>query len=122
MALVSALVDRGRIIRRRRTGTKIEGTTQRIDETSEWFRMRLAPAQSEEAAQEGRTRRTNKAPVTLIDRRDLKGQLVVILGQNLIEVRSRELGNGVYQIVGDPTPLRKRHRVIGYEAQLAQVE
>jgi hypothetical protein len=117
MALNSALVDRARIVSRApvASGRKVEGTTVYEKVEGPWFKARLFPEMS--AAQlgvENRRRIIPDTPTMLAALLDVNGDPVVITSEARIEVDSKELGNEVWDVSGEPQPLRKKRRVIGW--------
>lgn len=127
MAFGSALVDKGWILRREDTEpeeTWVEGERQlepkdpEDDKATNRFRCRFQLVKGSESQQDGRRRRVVR-PVLLW------GRNTKIQKGDRVKIRSREhfgVEEPVFQVDGDPEPLRKRRRVIGYEATLVKAE
>jgi hypothetical protein len=80
------------------------------------------PGAPETAEAAGGMSRSEVRPSMLLDIRDSEGNPVVLTSEMLVEVHSKELGDGFYRPDGDPEPLRKKRKVIGYEVTLRRVE
>ena len=125
MGCNTALVDKGYVVDRVGTGTKIEGTTfftEADTDEGDWFRMRLEPPVGGETKDDARERRTRSASRSLVARRTKSGELVAIKAKTKVFVRSKQLGEGLWMVTGDPTPIRKKRRVIGWECDFVRVE
>ena len=122
MALGSALVDRARLLRQEPTGVKVEGSTQFGTVAGAWFRCRLnVTGQPESPDPAGARRRVESRPSMLYALKDADGLPVGLTTESRVEVASRELGTAVWQPEGDPTPLRRRRSLVGYEVNLRRV-
>jgi hypothetical protein len=122
VALGSALVDRARPLREQPTADKVEGTTQFATVPGEWFRCRLdVTTQPESPDPSGGRRRVEARPSLLYEWHDAAGLPVALTTEDRVEVASPELGTAVWLLEGDPRPLRKKRRVIGFEATLRRV-
>lgn len=123
MALGAALVDRARIHRRTSAAFKVEGRTQFSTVTGPWFRCRLdlraRPQEREAGSQEPRV---VERPTLMTGVRDVDGREIDLMSTDRVEVRSPELGNAFFAVTADPTPMRKKRRVIGWEVALTRVE
>jgi hypothetical protein len=122
MGLNAALVDRARIIRQQTTGKKIEGTTIYEDVEQPWFRVRLTEAEAPEGSYDPRQKRVTRSAALLVARKDVAHNLVEIRASDRLEIRSRELGEGIWEVTAAPGPIRKKRRVIGWEAAVNQVD
>ena len=122
MALGAALVDRARIVERRESGRRVEGRTVYGTVTLPWFKARLELTQAPEGLEEGGVRPVISGPTLLAGVRDLEGNPIELGNDVRLEVDSRELGHTVWQIVGEPAPLRRKRSLIGWQASLRQVE
>jgi hypothetical protein len=122
MGLGAALVDRARIVQNRETGRRVEGRTIYGQVTLPWFKARLELTQAPEGLEEGGVRPVIPAPTMLCGVRDLEGNTLELGNDVRVEVDSRELGHTVWQIVGEPAPLRKKRTLIGWQASLREVE
>ncbi len=122
MALGAALVDRARAVTRERTGASVDGEQLRGLVTAQWFKARLEVPQSPESPGPGSgRRRTVRQPSLLVAFKDLDGRPVELSNAMRLEVDSAQLGRSLWEVSGDPAPLRKRRRVIGWQVTLAQV-
>lgn len=123
MAFRSALVDRARLISKSDTGEKVNGRTTLKPVTSEWFRVRLFPAQGTESPDtQGGRKRNVKRPQLLADRIDAVGETIEITANDQIEVDSPELGRSVWEVDGDPQIVRKKRAVLGFLANVSRLE
>jgi hypothetical protein len=124
VGLRRALVDRARVVRRVPTGPPVEGTTPFGDAASAWFLARLIQASIDGEAngnQPGRTR-VPRTPQLLYGLVDESGAPIVVHADDRVEVDSAELGSAVWQVNGEPQPLRKRKVMLGGLADLVRVE
>lgn len=122
MALGAALVDRARTVSRETTGVVVDGERLRGVTEGQWFKARLdLPAAAEAQAPGGGRRRAVRQPTLLLGVADLDGLPVALSSAVRVEVDSPQLGRSVWEVAGDPMPLRKRRRVIGWQATLQQV-
>ena len=121
MGLQSVLVDRARPLRKVVGAERVEGTTVVSAQTGEWFRARLTLPEATEQAQNGR-KVTMPSPSLLYSLRDVSGNLIELAAQDRVEVESVQLGNYVWQVTGDPKPIRKKRTLLGYRAQLKRVD
>ena len=124
MALTTALVDRARTIRQEPLLEKVGGKTRHVAVQGEWFKVRLQLPGSPEA--EGPVpwsrRRVVREPLLLMGVKDLRGGPVFLTVEDRLEVRSKQLGTAEWEVVAAPEPLRKKRRVIGYQATLRRVD
>lgn len=129
MALGAVLVDRARLLELQAASpVKVEGTTQFATVRGNWFKARLIlPAGPQDSTPgdaplmrgigKGRIRALANAQL-LLGVRDLESQTIDIHFDMKVEVRSPQLGNGVYRVMNEPEPIRKKRRVIGYLADI----
>lgn len=120
MALTAALVDRARTVSKGSTGRKVEGMTRMATLHGPWFRARLFPQGAPQEFDNGRPRVVS-SPTLMLGVRDSNGDPILINANLSIEVDSKELGRSIWKVTGDPEPIRKRRRVIGYVAALERV-
>ena len=98
VALGSALVDRARLIRKSRSRSRCEGRTASRRSTGAWFRRRLeVPQRPSTAEPSGGRTRTAESPTIMYAVKDGDGQLVVLTGQDRVEVDSPQLGRAIYR-------------------------
>jgi hypothetical protein len=123
MALGAVLVDRARILRRAPAPVRVEGRTQFTTVTGAWFRCRLdLRSRSEGREPESGFPRVVEQPSLMFGVRDTEGRTVDLAASDRLEVVSPQLGRALWQAQGDPIPMRKRRRVIGWEATIKRVE
>lgn len=122
MALGSAMVDRARIIRRAPSPVKIEGRTQMTTVRGAWFRCRLNLRSDSQSQGPGDNPRTTRRPTLMLLPLDIEGRAVDLRHTDKVEVDSPELGLNLWEVDGEPEPLRKKRRVIGYEVPVKRVE
>lgn len=128
MALGTALVDRARVIRRVEADPDVEPVVvegEKVmvpkegdkfdDGVGPWFRCRIDSRQVSELQQDGRRKTVTRHTL-------LVGRKADIRGSDLIETKSKQMGNAKYTVDGDPSELRKRRTVIGYEVRLVKAE
>lgn len=122
MALGSALVDRARTVSNEPLPRRVEGRTQRASVRGEWFRARLEPVGGPEGTDPAGGRRRVVAGTTLLyGPRDAAGLSVVVTTEDLLEIDSRELGRATWRVTSDPTPLRRKRTVIGFQVPVQLV-
>jgi len=122
MGLNSALVDRARVVRKMAGPRNTEGRSEMQPVPFEWFRARLMPEPAPEGEDPGRgRRRTAPNPQMMCGAFDLAGDPVAIRASDEIEVASLELGDALWRVNGDPVPIRKKRRVIGWTVPLSRL-
>src|SRR4051812_40665188 len=121
MAFTAVLVDQARMVSRAKAGPRVEGTTRLVTTQGPWFRARLFLADAPQDTSDGRPR-TVASPQLLYGLRDLDGNGVLLNANQRVEVASAQLGNALWELTGDPEPIRKRRSLIGYQANLTRVE
>lgn len=130
MALTAALKDRARGIMSVPSTHKVEGkTVMAPDIRGPWFKARLGTMSSRESADGGGTWRTVKTPTLMFGIKDLEGGSLIdedggalLKAKDRVEVDSPQLGRAVYELTGDPEPMRKKARLLGFEAPLVRVD
>lgn len=119
-------MDRARVISREPSSVKVEGRTQYAAVTREWFRCRvqLPPLPVRSGPGTSGAKRTEKKPSLMFDIKDLRGDPVTVTFQDRLEVKSVEQGMDtvVFELDSDPQPIRKKRKVIGYEATMKRVD
>lgn len=121
MGLGRGLVDRARVLVTVADGPKVEGRRQTREEASEWFRARFDEQGAAERDPE--TGVVVHRPELMYGRRDVRGgEIPPIRASDRIEVDSRPFGRRVFEVTGDPDPMRKRRTVLGWTASLARVQ
>jgi hypothetical protein len=123
MSLRAIMVDRARVVRREKSGAKVEGSSAFGDVKSEWIRARLdVQSRDRTSSQAAGGRPATESAQLILPMRDLAGGLVDVTADDRVEVKSRELGEHTFVVDGDPLPLRKRRTMIGYTLRLRRVE
>jgi hypothetical protein len=122
VALGAALVDRARV-RRKVPARKVAGRTVMAPTVHAWFRCRLElRSQPQTREPSSRQPRVTKSPRLMFGVRDLDGGTIDVVSTDVLEVDSPELGRAFYEVEGDPDPMRKKRRVIGWEVNLKRIE
>lgn len=121
MGLRSVLVDRAYRIRKGATSKRVEGSTIFSAQESEQIRVRLSIQQAGERTDDGRVL-TEPQPTLLVYKRDILGEELDWKATDRIRVESAELGTHEYEVSGDPQPMRKKRRVIGWTLNLRRTE
>lgn len=102
---------------------RIEGSTQYVETTGAWFRARLTiPEAPRAAGNDAPGGQVNLSPTLMYELLDSEGQVVDLSINERLEVDSVDLGRRMYEIEANPEPIRKRRRVIGFQATLRRVE
>ena len=121
MGLRSVLVDRAYRIRKGATSKRVEGSTVFNSQESEAIRVRLSVQQAGERADNGRVL-TEPQPTLLVYKKDLLGEELDWRATDRIRVESVELGTHEFEVSGDPQPIRKKRRIIGWTLNLRRTE
>jgi hypothetical protein len=121
MSLRSAMVDRARALAAVQTNYRVQGMTVVEATVGPWFRCRLTLPEANVDASRPR-RRAVINPTLLYGTKDTAGEPVTLTVDTRVEVDSPELGRAVWAVVSEPSPLRRKRRVIGYEAHIERVE
>jgi hypothetical protein len=122
VGLNAALVDRARAVRLTPVPEKVEGKTISGVTVSAWFRARLELPAGGESGGPGDRQRVVVSPTLMCGVRDSLGGLIAFNARDQIEVDSRQLGHALWEATQDPSPIRKKRRVIGWEVALTRVE
>jgi hypothetical protein len=107
------------------TSTKVEGQTMFKTVTYAWFRCRLTQSslpRRPDAANGGT--RVERVPTLMFDVKDEDGDAVLLTARDKVEVRSTEQGIDTltFELDGQPQPIRKKRKVIGYEVPVKRIE
>lgn len=121
MALRAALVDRAIQIIKEPTATKVEGSTRFVNVEKSPIRVRLQITAAGEQLADGRVL-TEPTPTLLTDRRRKDGTLPEWRSSQRVRVISKQLGTQEWEINGEPTPLRAKRRIKGWELVLRRTE
>jgi hypothetical protein len=107
-------VDHGRLLIKEPSAGRVEGRTTFEPVAGTWFRCRLfyegAPDQMDGQAAHWKAVPT---PQILTTMRDDAGQRLDFHDDYRVQIRSN-LGNHVWRLSGEPEPIRKKRRVIGW--------
>lgn len=127
MGLGVALVDRARLVKNESSGEKVEGTRVFVPTSGEWFKARLtlnAAPEVEPPSYKGEIsssiHATARSATLMYAIRDTVGSPVTLVASDRVEVNSAALGTAVYEVTGDPEPIRKKRAVIGWTATLTR--
>jgi hypothetical protein len=123
VGLNTALVDLARI-HRRAPAQKVAGRTQFAPITSAWFRARVDQRTNPETRnQPSGQPRVTKQPRLMYALRDTEGRDTTVNASDFVEVAPSDphLDAAWYQVEGDPDPIRKKRRVIGWEVTLKRL-
>lgn len=98
--------------------------TPRAATSSQWFKARLflPDTSSESSDSQGARRRQVKRPTLMTGVRDADRQPLDVRAEDQLDVDSPELGRATWRVIGDPAPLRKRRKVIGFQIVLERVK
>lgn len=132
LALASALVDRARLVTTEVTPVKVEGSTVLAPPVpGPWFKARLTvPKAAALAGAQGNPtgrRRVASQPNLILGVRALDGSpLPPITTDMRIQVASVTVGSTLthpieFDVAGDPEPIRKKRKVIGWDVNLKRV-
>lgn len=121
MGFRGALVDTAYRVRKGPSSKRIEGSTIFTSEESEPIKARLSVTQAGERAEDGRVL-TEPQPTLIVYKRDLLGEELDWRATDRIRVESVELGTHEFEVQGDPQPMRKKRRVIGWQLNLRRTE
>ena len=122
MGIRSIMVDQARIVRREKSGAKVEGTSMFGNVKSPWFRCRLDVQTTDRTSSEAAGGRPVTEGVQLILPPRVAGDVMDVTADDRVEVRSKALGEHEFVVVSDPLPLRRRRSVIGYTLKLERVQ
>lgn len=119
MALGSILVDRARTVRKAAQPTKVDGTTQHVAVTGDWFKCRLWIRETRESASPGDgPRRTVQRPTLIYRDRD---NSIALKRTDKVQVDSAQFGETKWEVVADPEAWRKKRSIVGFQVTLQRV-
>jgi hypothetical protein len=123
VSLNNALVDRARVLGKAASSQRVEGTTLYVETRSPWFRARLELGQGTGGRKAAtQAKESTRNPSMMVSVKDEVGMAVLINNQDRLEVNSKELGRTVFDVVGDPEPIRKKRKVIGWTVLMTRVD
>ena len=88
---------------------------------SEAVKARLSITSAAERAEDGRAL-TEPQPTLIVYKKDLVGDDLNWRSTDRIRVESAELGTHEYEVQGEPQPMRKKRKVIGWQITLRRTE
>lgn len=122
MAILSVCVDRARIMRKEPSVERVEGTTTFEVVPEQWFKCRLFLTSTTDIPDAAQSHwLSTSAPQVLCGIRDCDGERIVLRSDQHLDIKSRQLGRALWRADGEPQPLRKKHRVIGYVLIVSRV-
>lgn len=121
MALATAMVDRAYRLRKEASPQRIEGSTVYTSVESPPIRCRLTLNQAAERSEDGRAV-TEPTPTLITLIKDTSGGAVDWRASDRVRVESVALGTDTYFVDGEPEPMRKKRRVIGWSLRLRRVD
>lgn len=124
MSLNSVLVDKARIIEKKKAGRVVDGETLYADVSGPWFKVRIqlgSEGESIDGATEERS--VHRTPSMMVALRNEDGENVILTVEDRLEVVSANLPqvNTVWDVISDPQPMRKKRRVLGWNVTLHRV-
>lgn len=123
--------DRGRILRKEADAKRVEGRTKFNPRALPLFRCRLTIQDAAESPEEGGLVTKRPVPQLMTLAKDTERNKLEFRIGDSVEVESRDLGVaeekgwhlvGVFEVEGEPKPIRKKRRVIGWELRLARLD
>jgi hypothetical protein len=130
MALKGALKDRARIRRQEAEARRVEGRTVFHTRTYPLFRCRLEITEGNEEKDKAGEMSVEQVPMLMTDRIDAERNPLRFQPDDELEIESRDLAPstergwnlvGRFQIDGEPEPMRKKRKVIGWQLRLKRV-
>lgn len=117
MSFVGVLMDRARKIERRKGMQNPElGESEFYQQFGDWYKVRLNPPEnSENRVESGGSRIQANSTIMTTPDFDLSHS-------DRVEIDSKELGTGVWTVVGEPTLIRKKRTLLGKTYTVQQVE
>ena len=116
MSYAGVLLDRARKIERRKGMQNPElGESEFYQQFGDWHKVRLNPPDHGESRVESSgSRLTSNSQIMTLPDFDLSHD-------DRVEIDSKELGGGVWTIIGEPTLIRKKKTVMGKIYDVQQV-
>lgn len=94
---------------------RVEGSTSFVPVAEQWFRCRLFLTSTTDTPDPQATRwASQSAPQVLTPAVDLDGNPLFFRSDLRLDIASTQLGRALWRMAGEPEPLRKRRRIIGY--------
>jgi hypothetical protein len=122
VSIRAVCVDRARIIRKEPSAVRVEGSTSFTNVGEQWFRARLFLTSTTDVPDpEASHWLSQSAPQVLAVTHDFDHNKLEFRSDLHIEIRSRQLGKAVWRMSGEPEPLRRKHRVIGWLLLVSRV-
>ena len=121
MALRSALVDQGYLHRGVKTAKKVGGRSLFKETEGPMFRVRLDVSATPQSTTDGMIREVI-SPRLLTGKSDSEGNPLEFKSSDVIRVISGQLGEELWEVQGDPEPLRKRRSLIGWQLNIQRIK
>lgn len=105
------------------TPVRVEGTTQFETLHDAWFKCRFtySPAPDSDDTQ-GARRRVPRNGQFMCAMTDQDGNTLTITAADRLELDSKELGQAIFEVTGDPEPIRKKRRMLGWMGTVVRVD
>ena len=117
MSFLGVLMDRARKIERRKGMQNPElGESEFYQQFGDWYKVRLLPPDHTEA------RSDNAGARNIANSSIMTGPEFDLSHEDRVEIDSKELGTGVWTVVGEPTLIRKKRTLMGKQYRVQQVE
>lgn len=115
MSIAAVCVDRGRVITKEPSAVRLEGRTSFTPVAAQWFKCRLFLEQSNDVTdpQQAHFSSVNQ-PQVLCVTKDLDGVPLTFRGDQQLDISSAQFERAVWRMMGEPEPLRKKRRIIGW--------
>ena len=118
MGLRSALVDRGTIAGRQKTATKVRGETKYVNKESQPFRCRINMNESNQIqGKDIRFIQYTSEFIMIMETKFINGDDIEIKADDKIVIETG-IYAGVYEVDGDPMPIRKKKKQILWQVGL----
>lgn len=120
MGLRSALVDSIHVVSRAAVGPKVAGETQMVDVLGPMFKGRVdMPTPQELREDQIQFVQYTRDATLLVATKDSLGAMLDLKGSDKIRVTTGPYA-GDFEILGPPSPIRKKRKLIGWEIRLTQ--
>ena len=117
MSFLGVLMDRARKIERRKGMQNPElGESEFYQQFGDWHKVRLNPPENSESRVDSAGAR-NVSSSSIMTGPDFD-----LSHEDRVEIDSKELGTGVWTVIGEPTLIRKKRTLLGKTYRVQQVE
>jgi hypothetical protein len=115
VSITGVCVDRGRLLVQEPSVVRVEGHTTFVPVAEQWFKCRLfyEGANGQQDAQRAHWSSVPRPQVMTV-LKDLDGVLLSFHDDYRVQIRSLQLGDAVWRLGGEPEPIRKKRKLIGY--------